>query len=244
VSTDYATTAGVMSAAGYGKLTAGRQFLAFDPAGDGRAIEALGDLLTATRVVVLVPGNDITLRNYDDRLAAHARALYDAMGAAAMDNDPRVAVVAWLGYDPPEGIWPDALREDRAADGATALRVFLDALPGSGTIVLVGHSYGSVVVALATPHLGPRVTDIVALASPGMGASRVSGLHTHARVWTALAEGDWIHRVPRLRVAGLGHGAVPADARVLPADGVIRHDGYLVPGSSTLEALARLALQN
>jgi hypothetical protein len=28
VSTEYATTAGVMSAAGYGKLTAGRQFLA------------------------------------------------------------------------------------------------------------------------------------------------------------------------------------------------------------------------
>jgi pimeloyl-ACP methyl ester carboxylesterase len=239
VSTDYAGTAGVMTAAGYGQLSAGRHFLAFDPSGDGRVVEELGDVMKAERIVLLVPGNDVTLANYETRLAPHARAVFDALG-----HSDRVAVIAWLGYDPPEGIWPDALREDRAATGARALTAFLEALPGSGTIVLVGHSYGTVVVALAAPYLGSRVSDIVALASPGMGASRVSGLHTHARVWTALAANDWIRRVPHLRLAGLGHGAVPADAHKLPADGVVGHDGYLVPGSATLEALARLALQN
>jgi hypothetical protein len=100
------------------------------------------------------------------------------------------------------------------------------------------------VVALAAPHLGPRVTDIVALASPGMRAARVKGLHTTARVWTAAAPGDWIRYVPGIRLAGVGHGPVPSDARELPVTGVEGHDGYLVNGSATLEALATLALQN
>lgn len=238
-STDYAATASAMSLAGQGELAAGRHFLAFDASGDGRAVEVLGDITKAERVVVLVPGNDITLRNFDTKLAGQARAVYDALG-----RSERVAVIAWLGYDPPEGIWPDALLEDRAAQGATALVSFLDTLPGHGSIVLVGHSYGSVVASLAAPDLGPRVTDIVALASPGMGASRVSGLHTHARVWTALAQDDWIRRVPGIRLAGFGHGPVPADAGVLPTAGVHGHDGYLIPGSATLDALARLALRN
>jgi len=237
ISTDYAATAQAMTAAGYGSLATRRQFLSFDPAGDGRVVEVLGDISTAERVFVLVPGNDVTLDNFDQRLAPHARALYDTTGGKA-------AVVAWLGYDPPEGIWPDALLEDRAGDGATALAQFVKSLPGNGSIVVVGHSYGTVVVALAAPHLGSRVTDLVALASPGMGASRVNGLHTQARVWTATAPQDWIRNVPHIRLAGLGHGAVPSDARTLPVDGVHGHDGYLVPGAATLEALARLAFEN
>jgi pimeloyl-ACP methyl ester carboxylesterase len=239
-STDYGTTASAMTMAGYGSMTtAGRRFLAFDPSGDGRVVEALGDVSTADRIVVLVPGNDVTLRTFDEKLASQARALYDALG-----HHDRVAVVAWLGYDPPEGIWPDALREQRADDGAVALREFIETLPGQGSIVLVGHSYGSVVAALATPELPSRVTDLVALASPGMGASRVRGLHTHARVWTATAPTDWIRRIPGIRLIGLGHGPVPTDAQHLPVDGVYGHDGYLVPGSATLKAIADLALQN
>jgi pimeloyl-ACP methyl ester carboxylesterase len=250
-STDYAATARAMAAAGYGDMTSNdRHFLAFDPTGDGRVVEVLGELSTADTVVVLVPGNDTTLRDFDRGLggvtrrapAAQARAISDAVRLRS--PDARVAVIAWLGYDPPEGIWPDAMREGRASDGAAALTAFLATLPGHGTVVLIGHSYGSVVVALAAPHLGPRVTDIVALASPGMGASRVKGLHTTATVWTATAPGDWIRYVPGIRLAGLGHGPVPFDARELPVDGVDGHDGYLVSGSATLDALAELALRN
>jgi pimeloyl-ACP methyl ester carboxylesterase len=249
-STDYADTAAAMTEAGFGEMTAGRHFLAFDPDGDGRAVELLGDLATADRIVILVPGNDTTLRDFDRGLggvtrrapAAQARALYEA--ALAKDPAAKLAVIAWLGYDPPEGIWPDALLEDRASDGAAALKSFVKTLPGTGSIVVVGHSYGTVVVALAAPDLGRRVTDIVALASPGMGASRVSGLHTSARVWTATAETDWIRWVPGIRLAGLGHGPVPSDARHLPSTGVEGHDGYLVPGSTTLDALVGLSLAN
>ena len=64
----------------------GRQFLAFDPAGDGTAVEVLGDLSTADRIAVLVPGVDTTLRDFDRGLggvarrapAVQARALYDS----------------------------------------------------------------------------------------------------------------------------------------------------------------------
>jgi pimeloyl-ACP methyl ester carboxylesterase len=248
--TDYAATASAMTAAGYGSMAQGRQFLAFDPSGDGRAVEVLGDLAIAERVVILVPGSDTTLRDFDRGLSGVSRRAPAAQARAVRDAVQRrqpgapVAVIAWLGYDPPEGIWPEALGEGRAGDGAAALRAFVATLPGHGTVVLVGHSYGSVVVALAASHLGPRVTDIVALASPGMRASRVKGLGTAARVWVATAPGDWIRHVPGVRVAGLGHGPVPADARELPVTGVDGHDGYLVSGSATLEALAKLALQN
>jgi pimeloyl-ACP methyl ester carboxylesterase len=249
---DYEATARAMVAAGYGELAGGRHFLAFDPAGDGRAVEVVGDLYAAQRVVVLVPGNDTTLRDFDRGLggvarrapAVQARAVYQAVQAKAPGS--RVAVVAWLGYDPPEGLGIAALREDRASAGAVELQRFLSSLPGQATVTVIGHSYGSTVVGLAARDFGPRVTDIVALGSPGMGVSDVAQMRTRARMWAATAEDDWIRRVPHVRFAGLGHGADPTaggfGARILPTGGVPNHDSYLVPGSETLEALVSIAL--
>lgn len=224
----------------------GRHFLLIDPLGDGRAVEVIGDLANADRVVVLVPGSDTTLANFDRGLggvarrapAVQARNVYEATA-----RSPRVAVIAWLGYDPPEGLGLAAVRQDRAEAGARELIRFVASLRPNATVILVGHSYGSVVVGLAAPSLPAQVTDIVALASPGMGAATVSELRTSARVWAATADGDWIRRVPRISVAGFGHGPLPADARLLPTDGVDGHDGYLVPGSSTLDRLADVALE-
>jgi hypothetical protein len=232
----------------------GRQFLSFDPAGDGTAVEVLGDLATATRVVVLVPGVGTSLKDFDRGLggvarrapAVQARAVY-----AQLREDPeaRVAVVAWLGYDPPDGIGLDAVRENRARSGAAALTAFvhgLHAVRPSAEVTLVGHSYGAIVVGLAAPHL-PEATDLVALGAPGMGARRAADLGG-ARVWSALAPTDWIRRVPQVRVFGLGHGRRPSDpafgARELPTDGVAGHDWYLVPGSVTLRALAAVVLRS
>src|SRR5947209_14722793 len=112
----------------------GRQFLEYDPRGDGRVVEAVGDLAHAGRVAILVPGVDNRLDNFDrghgsrQRRAPawQARQLYDQM-RATQPGSP-AAVIAWLGYDPPEGIGRDALREDRAAAGAVALRSFVDGL--------------------------------------------------------------------------------------------------------------------
>ncbi|WJK38382.1 alpha/beta fold hydrolase [Solwaraspora sp. WMMA2056] len=231
--------------------TTGRQFLEFDITGDGTAVEAVGDLSTARRIAVLIPGTDNTLATFDRGLGGvthraptvQARVLY----GAAQQRETRTAVVAWLGYDPPEGFGPAALRSDRAEAGAAALVGFVAELcrrQPEATVVVVGHSYGAIVAGLAAPRLDGCVTDLVALGAPGMGREHVADLGTRAEVWHATAVDDWIRRVPSVRWAGFGHGTPPAGptfgARSLPTDGVDGHDGYLRPGSGTLDALADL----
>ena len=232
---------------------AGRRFLAFDPAGDGTAVEVLGDLATADRIAVLVPGVDTRLADFDRGLggvarrapAVQARALHAGLRAAG--PGARVAVVAWLGYDTPEGVGMAAVRESRARAGAAALTAFVRQVharrPGAA-VTLIGHSYGAVVVGLAAPRL-PEVSDLVAIGAPGMGAGHAADLGG-ARVWSALADTDWIRRVPQVRLLDLGHGRRPSNpafgARPLPAAGVAGHDFYLTPGSVTLDAVARVVL--
>jgi hypothetical protein len=252
----YRDSAAAMRAVGgtYASWAAsGRHFLAFDPAGDGTAAEVIGDLPTADRIAVLVPGVDTTLRDFDRGLggvtrrapAAQARALYRSLHAA--DPSARVAVVAWLGYDTPDGLGLDSVREARARTGAAALTTFVRGLHAQrpeAAVTLIGHSYGAIVVGLAAPRL-PEVRDLVALGAPGMGAGRAADLGG-ARVWSALAAGDWIRRIPQVRLFDLGHGRRPSSpgfgARPLPAAGVAGHDFYLTPGSSTLAALAPVVL--
>ena len=232
---------------------AGRQFLEFDPAGDGTAAEVVGDLSTADHVAVLIPGVNTTLRNFDRGLggvarrapSVQARALYDQLRGT--DPAGRVAVVAWLGYDTPEGIDMGAIREERARRGAERLTAFVDGLHHrrpEAAVTLIGHSYGAIVAGLAAPHL-PRVTDVVALGAPGMGVRSAADLGG-ARVWSALAETDWIREIPQVRIFDLGHGRRPSSidfgARELPAAGVAGHDYYLTPGTDTIEAVAGVVL--
>ena len=231
----------------------GRQFLEYDTRGDGRVVEAVGDLAHATRIAIVIPGVDTTLVNFDDGLghverrapAFAARQLYGQM--TAKTREP-VAVVAWLGYDPPEGVGVAAVREDRAAAGAAALVSFVDTLTAahpSAAVTVIGHSYGSVVAGLAAPRLAPNVHDIIAIGSPGMGVHSRADLHTGARVWAGTAKGDWTKWIPGVRIFGLGHGTRPADpafgALPLPVDGVANHDSYFVSGTGSLAAMASIA---
>ena len=230
--------------------------LTLERGGDGRVVTVPGDLARADRVVVLVPGVDTTLANFTTGLGGVVRrapawqAARLAAAAAALDPARPVAVIAWLGYDPPEGIGLAAVREDRAAAGAAALTRFtadLAAARPDRSIAVVGHSYGSTVAALAAPRLPAQVTDLVALGSPGFGgAGTVRDLGTAARVWAGVAPNDWTRRVPGVRILGLGHGRKPTDpsfgALPLPAADVDGHDGYFVPGTSSLNALAAIAV--
>ena len=231
----------------------GRRFLQFDPAGDGRAVEVLGDLSRARRVAILVPGVDTVLADFDRGLGGvprrapgvQARALYEQVSK----RSPDTAVIAWLGYDPPEGIGAAAATHGRARAGADALTAFVRDLlrhrPGAA-VTLIGHSYGAIVVGLAAPHL-PEAGDLIALGAPGMAAGRAAELGG-ARVWSALAPADWIRRLPQVRVLGLGLGRRPSSpafgAIPLPTDGVAGHDHYLQPGSATLRAVADVVLSS
>ncbi|MFC4017642.1 alpha/beta hydrolase [Micromonospora sp. GCM10011542] len=253
----YPLTAAAMRAAGapYADWVAsGRRFLAFDPRGDGRAVEVLGDLAGADRIAVLVPGVGSTLADFDRGLGGVARRapavqageLYRALTVA--DPTARVAVLAWLGYDPPDGVLT-AVGAASARRGATALNALLRELVGrdpSATVTLIGHSYGALVVSLAAVKAPPQVTDIVSLGGVGAGVRGARDLGGGRRVWAAEAGTDWIRWVPPVRLLSLGHGRRPGDpafgARPLPVAGVRGHDAYLTPGSATLPAVAAVVL--
>ncbi|WP_430393228.1 alpha/beta hydrolase [Actinacidiphila reveromycinica] len=237
----------------YTSLLAGhRRILAFDPTGSGRVAEVLGDLRTADRVAVVVPGVDTGLSDFerdDDRrysaTAGMARALYGAERRAR--PGARVAVIAWADYTTPRGIGLDASTGTLAARGAVRLESLLASLPRRRDVALFCHSYGSVLCGLAAPHLPPgRVRDIAVMGSPGMRARDVGALHTGARVWAARDAGDWIGSVPHVEFAGLGHGADPVSAgfgaRVVSTAGAAGHGGYFVPGTTSLANFAAIAL--
>ncbi|MEU4694397.1 alpha/beta hydrolase [Actinoplanes sp. NPDC023714] len=231
----------------------GRQILADEPDGDGRIVEVIGDLGAARRIAILIPGVATTRSNFDTGLggvvrrapAWQARRLHDEIIAG--DPGAPVAVIAWLGYDTPEGVRREALREDRAAAGAIALERFVEGLVRDRPdreITLIGHSYGSIVAARAAHDLPAQVTDIVAIGSPGMGVPDRSALRTPARIWAGSAPDDWTRRIPGVRILGVGHGRLPADpdfgATPLPCADVQGHDGYFVPGTSSLAAMAAI----
>ncbi|WP_051797987.1 alpha/beta hydrolase [Catenuloplanes japonicus] len=253
----YAASVASMRAAGQpyaGWAADGRHFLGFDTRGDGQAVEVFGDLATAERITVVVPGVASTLNNFTRGLgnvarrapSAQARSVYDA--ALAHDPDARVAVIAWLGYDAPDGVGVSAAREEVAHAGGRALGRLLDALgaalPGT-PVTVVGHSYGAIVSGLAVRSGAGSVTDLVALGAPGIGAEN-AGAFPGVRVWAARADADWIGRVPAVRGLGFGHGTPPAapefGALPLPVDAATVHDAYLTPESPTLSAVAALAL--
>jgi hypothetical protein len=77
------------------------------------------------------------------------------------------------------------------------------------------------------------------------GADRAADLRTPARIWAGSAPGDWTRRLPGMQVLGVGHGRLPIDpasgALRLPAADVHDHDGYFVPDTSALRAMALIA---
>ncbi|GAA2108189.1 alpha/beta hydrolase [Actinomadura alba] len=245
-----ALTAGDRTTAGRLRALAapGRRFLTYD---GHRAVEVIGDLSTARRVAVLVPGADTTPATFDSRGTASPGGGARAVIAEARRIDPRsgLAVIAWLGYDAPATLSLDVATTRRADQGARSLRRLTGWLNTSGDatdpvrISLLCHSYGSVVCARAAGRV--QVADLAVFGSPGMVVRSVRDLRTDARVWAGRASGDWTAYVPKLRVLGAGLGADPTSrgfgARPFgTGDG--GHSDYLEPGGQALRNLALIAL--
>lgn len=223
--------------------------LSLDQHGQGHLVEAFGDIRRARNIAVIVPGVGWTGPLLSDEReagrrhpAVQARSLLAEMERLA----PGVpaAVVVWLDYDPPAGLGPDAARSERAMAGAPRLAAFVDGLPHGTTVSVVCHSYGSVVCAHAAPRLD--ASSLVVVGSPGMDVWSRAGLHTSATVWAGIAPGDPIGAVPHSRIDGYGHAADPTTpdfgAEALPVDGARGHNGYLVPGTGSLRAIAEIAI--
>ncbi|PZG88644.1 hypothetical protein C1I97_31800 [Streptomyces sp. NTH33] len=231
-------------------MTKDRQILAFDPGGTGRIAEVFGDLRTAERISVVVPGVDTDLftfrRTYRPYSAPYgmAKSLYAAERTAAPGT--RTAVIAWADYTAPSGLGVDAATAMRAEEGAVRLNRLLRGLPGDSPVSLFCHSYGSVVCGVAARGLPDRVSDIAVAASPGMRVAEASRLRTSARVWAMRDATDWIQDVPYLELGGLGHGADPVSpafgARVLSARGAKGHAGYFEPGTDSLANFAGIGV--
>lgn len=212
--------------------------------GDGRWVSRTGST-HAELVVVLIPGvgSDVADR---ERLDAHALRVWEHLAGHVERSDrlgpgaaERVAVVSWLGYDPPNHLIGGLARAP-AVLGAHQLVADLHGLrqEGAARIVLVGHSYGAVVAARASSS-GAAPDELVVLGAPGLGVGARSelGLAPGGDLWAATARADPISLVAR---AGLVHGVDPAPvARGLPTSRT-GHGSYL-GDPALLAALARLS---
>jgi hypothetical protein len=232
-------------------LSGDRQILAFDPSGRGRVAEVFGDLSTAHRISVVVPGVDTDILTFERTDKAYsapvgmAGSLYEAEKTA--DPSAHTAVIAWADYTTPLGVGLDASTGELAELGAVRLESLVRALPRQASVSLFCHSYGSVLCGVAAPSLpADRVSDIAVFGSPGMRVRNAAALRTTARVWAARDTSDWIGDVPHVEVAGLGHGADPVSrafgARVIASTGAQGHAGYFRQGTSSLANFVRIAL--
>ncbi|ACU69588.1 protein of unknown function DUF1023 [Catenulispora acidiphila DSM 44928] len=227
-----------------------RDFLSFDPSGDGRGIEVVGDLAHAKRIAVVVPGAGNTLANFDSAKGpgVGAEALYHQAVELGADKSS-LAVIGWLGYDPPAVDSMHIATLGRADAGAKALRSFLSQIRtvNDAPVSLLCHSYGSVLCGQAAAHV--KATDIAVFGSPGMGVDSVSDLDTTARVWAGRGANDGIADVPHVQVdllgVSVGFGDDPVDpafgARLFDA-GTGGHSDYLRTGDTALRNLALIAL--
>ena len=227
-----------------------RHVLFFNPNGAGVAAMVIGDLATANRVAIVVPGSDTTLATFFSRGPESPGGAAEALAAEAHRLEPRspgerLAIIAWLGYPTPSMLSPAVMTSGDAGQGAQALRPLVTALARHGAqVALLCHSYGSVVCGLAAPNL--PVTDIAAFGSPGMDANSVTSTSRPAPgSGPAGRAGDSIKYVPYIHLFGLGFGADPMSpgfgARIF-ATGDGGHSGYLAPGSASLRNLTFIAL--
>lgn len=202
-----------------GWIASDRVFVWFDPAGDGRLIEIVGDLASAKAVGVFVPGTSSELESFE-KVASQARSLVAT--AEAMNED--VAVVAWLGYDAPAGIGfnLEAATADKAIAGAPGLVDFVDGLAAQRPdipLTVVAHSYGSVLAgwAAADDHL--HADRLIIIGSPNVVAADAGTLNlpVSAGVFVGEAPYDPVVAVGDLTDgwrddwSGLGHGYDPGD---------------------------------
>ena len=185
----------------------GRTFLDFDPR--GRAVEVIGDLATATRVAVLVPGADTTLATFDSRGTGVAR----RRGRPSRRGPPRDPGPDWPSS--PGSATTPRHAQPEVITRATPTRA--QAAAAAGRVAGVARRPGRAAVPqLRLGGLRPgraaqpgRSPTSRCSAAPGLDASSAAPLGTRARVWAGRGAGDWTAHVPHVRFLGLGLGPDP-----------------------------------
>ena len=179
---------------------------AYEPSafnGQGRAAIAIGNPDGAEDIAVVVPGAGSSVAG-GWLSSGHNAAinLYDRSAAARPDVD--TSVIAWMGYDAPDGFndqrigAPWLAREGglRLAHDVNGLWV-THAGPTPPQLTVIGHSYGATTVADAFAGSGMRANDAILLGSPGTDlARRAADFHVDGgQVYVGAASTDpvsWI----------------------------------------------------
>jgi hypothetical protein len=164
----------------------GVYLLGFDANGLGHAIVSFGNPDTARNVVTYVPG-------FGSRLSGVAHDLNRASAllqqVQSIHSGQRTASIYWLGYDAPQlglsmldpakSVANDAL----AKQGAPKLDSFAAGLHAAHVpsfaahTVMLGHSYGSLLVGVAAVRaLGRLADDLIFVGSPGVDVNHARDL--------------------------------------------------------------------
>jgi hypothetical protein len=191
--------------------------LAFN--GQGGAAIAIGNPDEAEDIAVVVPGAGSSVAG-GWLSGGHNAAinLYDRSVAAQPDVD--TSVIAWMGYDTPDGFDDPRIAEPwLAREGGLRLANDVNGLWATHAgatpphLTVIGHSYGATTVADAFAGSGMRANDAILLGSPGTDlARRAADFHVDGgQVYVGAASTDpvsWIGEsggVPNKLNELLGH---------------------------------------
>ncbi|MCY1137865.1 alpha/beta hydrolase [Actinoplanes sp. Pm04-4] len=247
--------------------------LSLDTGEEGRAVVALGDPDRASSVLTHVPGMTADLASFGGELARAERV---AVRAAELDPRSPTSAILWLDYDAPDFV--DEAAGARRAEAATpALRHFQEGLRAAhegspARQVVLGHSYGSLVVGRAAATDGFEADGVVFVGSPGVGVDSARDLRVPAgEVWSttsrsdviqyaAVAPGGFVRDMAvasGVPVAGpwlafgrperdLWFGHNPSDpgfgGHVFASSPGSGHIGYWEPGTPSLDTMAAITL--
>ena len=247
--------------------------LRLDLTGEGRTVVALGDPDRADNVLTHVPGMTSDLASFGGELSRAERV---AGRATELGPAASTSAVLWLDYDAPDFV-DEAASARQAEAAAPALRRFQDGLRAgheglAGRQIVLGHSYGSLVVGKAATGAGLDADDVVFVGSPGVGVDSAGSLHVPAgHVWSSTSRTDIIQYAavspgglvrtlagnnglqPGSPLLALGQperelwfGHNPSDpgfgARVFASQPGGGHLGYWDSGKPALDALASITL--
>ena len=206
-----------------------------------RVIEAYGDLESATRVVIHIPGMNTGPAAYDDLGNSDARRLQKELNRLSAPGE-KVVVVSWADYDIPMG-GQEAAMSGRAKDGGQGLARFTEQVKGMGIpgdkISVVAHSYGSTTAGFGMQS-GMDVGNVIIIGSPGMGVFMRDDLGaSDSDVWVGEARRD---AVADLAAFGTDPSSSIFGAQSFSTTGSTGHSQYFDESSRSLTNLARLSL--
>lgn len=177
---------------------------------------AAGNPDTASNVATYVPGTD----SRPSKMGGDMRRVDAMRQEAGIAGAAHPSVIAWFGYDAPQGVVAEATQRSYADAATPALDRFQDGLrashigqPSYNTVL--GHSYGTTVVGDAAAHGRSLNADAaVFVASPGTTVDHAGNLSLTGvpqddvakHVFATKADNDPVPEYANQRAAGLEHG--------------------------------------